>query len=91
MFKFLSAWEKSLPDLCAPKSENSNFQLLVPNTEGMKTSVQLTLRYFNSRKAEQSKKDLLLRNSTSFIAYWKTVCEYARGIRYMVASFRSKF
>ena len=46
-----------------PKSETSNFQLLYwflvrvssifENTERMKKSVQLTLRYFNSKKAEQ--------------------------------------
>ena len=76
-----------------PKKRNFHFQLLVSNTERMKKSVQLNLRDFNSRKAEQSKKDLLLPNSTSFIAYWKTVLvyKYARGIRYAVASFQSNF
>ena len=67
-----------------PKSEISNFELLVPS-KGIfyfrkygtdeKVSAIDSLRYFNSRKAEQFKKDLLLRKSTAFTAYWKTVCD----------------
>ena len=61
MFKFQSAWKKSLPGVCAPKAKlptlNYWFQAKVSsifeNTEQMKKSVQLTLIYFNSRKAEQ--------------------------------------
>ena len=86
---------KSLPDLCAPKAKLPTLSYwflakvspIFENTEKMKKSVQLTLRQFNSRNAEQypAKKDLLVRNTTSFIAYWKTVYENAWGMRYVVA------
>ena len=64
-----------------PESETSNFEILVPS------KIQLQ----ESETGFQPKKDLLLRNSTLFIAYWKKVCEYARGIRYVAASFTENF
>ena len=36
-------------------------------------------------------KRIYLFTQHSIIAYWKTVCEYAREIRYVVASSRSNF
>ena len=97
MCKFQSAWEKSLPHSCAPKAKlpalnywfRAKVSSIFENTERMKRSVQLTLRYSTStpgkRNSISAKKDLLVRNSTSLIAYRKTLCEYARGIRYVFA------
>ena len=52
----------------------------------MNKPVQLSLIQFNSRKAEQyfSQEYLFVRTTTSIIAYWKTVYENAREIRYVV-------
>ena len=94
------ALENSLPNLCAPKAKlptlNYWFQAKVSfifeNPERMKKSVQLNTSTPGKRKSILSaKKDFLFRNSTSFIAYWETVCEYARRVRYVVASFRPHF
>ena len=60
MFKF-KAHEKNPTLIYAPQKRNSNFGLLFQanvssifeNTERMKASVHLTLKYFNSREAEQ--------------------------------------
>ena len=70
-----------------PKSETSDFKLLV---------FSKSISYFRKYGTHENvgaidskivllKKDLIVRNTTSFIAYWKTVYENARGIRYMVA------
>ena len=87
---------KSLPDLCTPKAKLpalsywflAKVSPIFKNTERIKKSVQLTQRYSSTPEKQNSisaKKDLLVPNTTSFIAYWKTVYENARGIRYVVA------
>ena len=77
------------------KSETSNFKLLVPSkgisyfrkygTDGKVSAIDSKSSTSGKRNGISAKKDLLVRNTTSFIAYWKTVYENARGIRYVVA------
>ena len=76
-----------------PKSKTSNFELLVPTKV-----VFYFQKYGTDEKVSaidtysiSAKKHLLVRNTILIIAYWKTVCEYARGIRYVVASFNQIF
>ena len=71
---------KIYSDSCVPKVKIKifNFELLVPS----KVQLQKSGTVFHD-------KNDLLRNAMSIIAYWKTVCEYAREVRYVVASFRS--
>ena len=93
---------KTPPWLMRPKSETSNFELMVPSKRyllfskirnGWKSQCNWLLDSSTPGKRNSilAKKDLLLPNATSFIANWKTECEYARGIRYVVASFQSNF
>ena len=80
-----------------PKSKNSNFELVVPS-KGIpyfkKYGTDKKLSAIDSPDSStpgkrnnsiSAKKDLFVRTTTSFIAYWKTVYENAREIRYVVA------
>ena len=81
MFKFQSAWETSIPNICAPKAKFPTLNLLVPS----KVQLQKRGTVFQPRMISS------LRNSSSFITDWKTVCEYARGIRYVWQVFNRTF
>ena len=80
-----------------PKSETSDFKLLVPSkgisyfrkygTDKKVSAIdsQIVQLQKKKRNSISAKKDLLVRKTTSFIAYWKTVYENATGTQYVVA------
>ena len=84
-----------------PKSETSNFELLVPSK-----SISYFQKYGTDEKGSaidsqdsstpgkpnsiSVKKNIFVRTTTSLIAYWKTVYENARGMRYVVACLLKK-
>ena len=72
----------------SPKSETSNFTLLVPSKgisyfrkygtdEKVSAIDSKIVQLPGKRNSISAKKDLFVRNTTLFIAYWKIVCEYA--------------
>ena len=81
------------------RSETPDFKLLVSSkaisyfrtygTDEKVSTIDSTIQKSSStpekRNSISAKKDLFVRNTTLFIAYWKTVYENARGIRYVVA------